>query len=140
MMDIVKRLRGIYRTPITDGLGPAGGEEPQNQREHVRSFPVAPIQQEAADEIDRLRAEVEALKRTLAMSVPRHLYDEVCAEADAMRKVFDAAENLVKVRGRYHAEMAYERIASAIDAAMKKSVTSNPEQPQTDCPHCQPSP
>lgn len=115
-MDIVKGLRGQI------------------------DWPRSGIQREAADEIERLRDEIAALKQTLAMSVPRHLYDEVCSEADALRKVFDAAENLVKVRGRYHAEMAYERLASAIDAAMKKSVTSNPEQPPTDCPRCPPSP
>lgn len=54
--DIVQRLRGHYRTPITDGLGPAGGEEPDNPNEHVRTFPTPPIQKEAADEIERLRS------------------------------------------------------------------------------------
>jgi len=47
--DLIRRLRGEYRTPITDGLGPAGGEEPDNAREHVRTFPGTPaIQTDAA--------------------------------------------------------------------------------------------
>jgi len=53
--DLINRLRGHYRTPITDGLGPAGGEEPDNPHEHVRTFPVPPIHKEAAAEIERLR-------------------------------------------------------------------------------------
>lgn len=57
--DLINRLRGHYRTPITDGLGPAGGEEPGNPHEHVRTFPVPPIHKEAAAEIERLR---EALR------------------------------------------------------------------------------
>ncbi|MBS7812312.1 hypothetical protein [Roseococcus pinisoli] len=50
------RLRGIYRTPITDGLGPAGGEEPDNPLEHVHTFETVPIQHEAAAYIERLEA------------------------------------------------------------------------------------
>lgn len=52
---LVDRLRGIYRIPITDGLGPAGGEEPDNPNEFVRRFETLPIHHEAADEIERLR-------------------------------------------------------------------------------------
>lgn len=58
--DLVNRLRGHYRTPITDGLGPAGGEEPDNPLEHVRTFFTPPIQKEAADEIERLSIQLEA--------------------------------------------------------------------------------
>lgn len=55
---LLDRLRGIYRLPITDGLGAVGGsEEPDNPREYVRRFQTAPIQHAAADEIERLRAE-----------------------------------------------------------------------------------
>ncbi len=54
-MDIVERLRGIYRAPITDGLGAAGGDEPDNPHEFVRKFETPPIQHDAADEIERLR-------------------------------------------------------------------------------------
>lgn len=56
MNDLVERLSGIYRIPITDGLGPAGGEEPDNPSEFVRRFEVPPIHREAAAEIKRLRA------------------------------------------------------------------------------------
>lgn len=54
--DLVKRLRGEYRIPITDGLGPAGGEEPDNSKEFVRRYPTCPIQLEAADRIEALEA------------------------------------------------------------------------------------
>lgn len=59
---LVDRLRGIYRTPITDGLGPAGGDEPDNPNEHVRRFKTPPIHHEAADEITRLRSWLECIE------------------------------------------------------------------------------
>lgn len=53
--DICNRLRGIYRIPITDGLGAVGsGDEPNNPEEFVRSFPSSPIMREAADSIEEL--------------------------------------------------------------------------------------
>lgn len=61
-IDIVNRLRGIYRIPITDGLGPAGGEEPDNPNEFVRRFETPPIQREAADHIEQQAAEIERLR------------------------------------------------------------------------------
>ena len=58
---LVERLRGFYRVPITDGLGPVGaGEEPDNPNEFVRNFETPPIQHEAASELDRLNAELDA--------------------------------------------------------------------------------
>jgi len=54
LKDLVRRLRGEYRIPITDGLGPAGGEEPENHKEFVRTFEVPPIQKEAADIVEGL--------------------------------------------------------------------------------------
>lgn len=62
MSDLVNRLRGEYRIPITDGLGAAGGEEPENDTEFVRTFPSTPIQVEAANEIERLRADFAKLR------------------------------------------------------------------------------
>jgi len=56
---LVDRLRGIYRIPIRDGLGAVGaGEEPDNPDEFVRHHKTPPIQHAAANEIERLRAEV----------------------------------------------------------------------------------
>lgn len=52
--DLVYRLRGIYRIPITDGLGPAGGEEPDNPDYFVRTFESTAINKEAADVIEQL--------------------------------------------------------------------------------------
>lgn len=65
MTDIVDRLRGIYRIPITDGLGAVGvGKEPDNPNEFVRQFETPPIQKEAAAEIERLRAALERISKT----------------------------------------------------------------------------
>jgi hypothetical protein len=66
MNDIVDRLRGIYRIPITDGLGAVkGSEEPDNENEFVRKFETPPIQKEAADEIEELRVKVEELETSI---------------------------------------------------------------------------
>lgn len=72
--DLIRRLRGEYRVPITDGLGSAGGEEPNNPNEFVRTFEVPPINKEAAGAIENLvRAVnchdelVETLKRAIHM-------------------------------------------------------------------------
>lgn len=54
---LVDRLRGIYRIPITDGLGATGGgEEPDNPTEFVRRFETPPIQNEAATVLEALCA------------------------------------------------------------------------------------
>ncbi len=52
--DLVQRLLGHYRIQINDGLGPAGGEEPDNPNEFVRTFETPPIQKEAAMAITSL--------------------------------------------------------------------------------------
>lgn len=64
---LVERLWGVYRVPITDGLGPAGGEEPDNANEFVWTFPVPPIHKEAAEEITRLRALLEKARDGLGL-------------------------------------------------------------------------
>ena len=67
MADLIDRLRGIYRIPITDGLGAVGGgDEPDNPNEFIRSFPVPPIHREAAAEIERLTAELASARALLA--------------------------------------------------------------------------
>lgn len=58
--DLARRLRGEYRIPITDGLGPAGGEEPDNAHEFVRHFPSPPIQNDAAAMLETLAAVLAA--------------------------------------------------------------------------------
>ena len=55
--ELVERLRGNYRVPITDGLGPVGGDEPDNPHEFVRRFETPPISKEAADAIEQLTLE-----------------------------------------------------------------------------------
>lgn len=97
----------------------------------------------AAREIERLRAEVQHWKanhdnrveaarvlierndlpfdRVPAYKHYLHLQEDVAAlraENESLRKVFDAAENLVKVKGRFHSEQAYGRLVTAV-AGMK---------------------
>ena len=58
--NLVKRLRGEYRVPITDGLGAVGsGSEPDNPCQYVRHFETAPIQHEAASRIEELERALE---------------------------------------------------------------------------------
>lgn len=60
---LVERLRGIYRIPITDGLGAVGsGEDPDNPDEFVRKFDTPPIQHEAATALEAQAAELAAVK------------------------------------------------------------------------------
>jgi hypothetical protein len=64
--DMIRRLRGVYRIPITDGCGAVGGgDEPDNPDEFVRSFQTPPIQLRAADTLDALTAEVRKLREAL---------------------------------------------------------------------------
>jgi hypothetical protein len=87
MSDLVERLRGIYRTPITDGLGPVGsGDEPDNPDEFVRTFPVPPIHRKAADEIERLTAERDAARA-----------DRDSHQREAIRAMEERASALAKV-------------------------------------------
>ena len=75
MTDLVDRLRGIYRIPITDGLGPVEtSEDPNSPSEFVRTFPTPPIQLEAAAEIERLQRAAEETTvfiRTMRLSDDR---------------------------------------------------------------------
>ncbi|RVP13106.1 hypothetical protein CN085_19535 [Sinorhizobium meliloti] len=90
--DLVERLRGIYRIPITDGLGPAGGEEPDNPNEFVRTFPSPPIQIEAAAEIDRLRRELEEARKALEPFAKIGGYMRYTPQARSVSVVYMAIE------------------------------------------------
>ena len=88
MSDLVERLRGIYRMPITDGLGSVGsGNEPDNPYEFVRTFPVPPIHREAAAEIERLTESNNALmvEREMLIKTKRDQIERLTAERDAAR-------------------------------------------------------
>lgn len=101
------------------------------------------VNAELNKEIERLRAEVQhwksnhdnrveavrvlierndlPLDRVPAYKHYLHLQEDVAAlraENESLRKVFDAAENLVKVKGRFHSEQAYGRLVTAV-AGMK---------------------
>ena len=86
----MERLQGIYRIPITDGIGAVGaGEEPDNPNEFVRSFETPPIQKEAADEITALRARVTELEAELKNNAVRIGFLE--GERDWYKNQFEAA-------------------------------------------------
>lgn len=59
---LTDRLRGKYVLPVNDGAGPLNGSTT-----FERNFPTPPIQQEAADMIDELRA---ALQRCAEARMP----------------------------------------------------------------------
>lgn len=93
--DMVKRLRGIYTVPVNDGAGPLNGSN-----EFTRAFDVPPIQREAADEIERLRAENAAIRT-------------VADEAELNREGIKAAHaDLRKLRARIEAAPVGELVAS----------------------------
>lgn len=81
---LVERLNGVYRIPITDGHGPAGGEEPDNPNEFVRTFEAPPIQREAAAAISALTAEQDARDGEIAAAV------ECCKDYAAAREQAEA--------------------------------------------------
>lgn len=61
MSDIVERLRGIYTVPVDDGGGLLDGKDT-----FTRTFDgLPPIWGEAADEIERLRAERDDYREAL---------------------------------------------------------------------------
>jgi hypothetical protein len=89
---LVDRLRGIYRIPIRDGLGPVGGgDEPNNPDEYVRRHATPPIQHAAADEIERLRA-------LLASAPTPHASREVDLDALILRIIPAVVEGLWDAR------------------------------------------
>lgn len=69
---------------------------------------------------DTLKNVHEAVCATLGIegddSLPELVADWVESDLAALRSVSDAAENLVKVKGRFHSEQAYQRLVAAIAA------------------------
>ena len=60
--DLLRRLRGIYVIPVTDGGGPLNGKETYTRTFDVEGFhqevyPTPPIYEEAAHAIEELLAE-----------------------------------------------------------------------------------
>lgn len=60
---------------------------------------------EAADAISVLQSELAAVRQ----------------ELEEAWKIREAAENLIKVKGRHHTEIAYQRLITALDAARKQT-------------------
>lgn len=83
--DLVRRLRGEYCIPITDGLGATGGgEEPDNPNEFVRRFETPLIQRMAADEIERLTAQAARLA-ALEQRLGPETIDALLADPDGSK-------------------------------------------------------
>lgn len=59
-LDIVEQLRGKVRVPVNDGAGLLDGKD-----FFERTFPTSKAAMEAADEIDRLRAELASARKAL---------------------------------------------------------------------------
>lgn len=99
---LVARLRGQYRIPINDGLGPVeGSEEPDNAQEYVRSYATPPIQRVAAAEIERLRAALDAAEKDNTNLSQQAL--ALLSERDAALARADAAEHALNMeRARVH--------------------------------------
>jgi hypothetical protein len=73
-LDLVDRLRGNYHLPVNDGAGPLNGS-----MTFSRQFETPPIQKEAADEIERLREEIEHLNGIITN------YADACADLERDR-------------------------------------------------------
>ena len=56
-LDIIERLRGKIRVPVNDGAGLLDGKD-----FFERSFPTSKVAMEAADEIERLRIVLQAMR------------------------------------------------------------------------------
>lgn len=70
MSDLVQRLRGIYTTSVNDGAGT-----------YTLTFPATSINLEAADEIERLRAEVERLRKSDS-DAAQYVESVICMRTD----------------------------------------------------------
>ncbi|MGE3582872.1 MAG: hypothetical protein AB7J28_15830 [Hyphomonadaceae bacterium] len=116
MSDIVERLRGVVRVPITDGLGPAGGEEPDNADFFVRTFPTSPLANEAADHIAAMREEIDLLRAR----APRAFI--MTRKAEWMRMFREAIGFLRTCRRQHHGTDLDGRrhLIGALEAAMKE--------------------
>ena len=121
---LVERLEGVYRVPITDGLGAVGGgEEPDNPNEFVRRFPTVPIQLEAASTIRALVAENERLREDIATRTMNWLKNNVTDKGEILRaeikaataeaKLYEAVEVLWTL---YHAACGPTGFAAAVRA------------------------
>jgi hypothetical protein len=72
---LIERLEGVYRIPIKDGLGPAGGDEPDNAKEFVRRFETPPIHHEAAAALRAILEREKVLEG--ALTGCSELFDEI---------------------------------------------------------------
>jgi len=96
--DLVKRLRGLYaKGPTMENGEPEFGWE---------QYPTTPLKLEAAEEIERLRKEIESLERfkTLYLSLRNHLEDLAFPPGDPRRGGRTEAEILSEVERKVKGE------------------------------------
>lgn len=105
--ELCARLRGEYRIPITDGLGAAGGNEPDNPNEFVRHFVTPPIQKEAATLIEQQAAEIERLREQWTA------FERIVAYASAS----EAEEMMAYLSGKDRSELAKARATASYAAS-----------------------
>lgn len=108
LSDLIRRLRGEYRVPITDGLGATGGgEEPDNPNEFVRKFETPPISKEAAQVIEFLIDNVTATNKIILELIDNCVrvtepvsagIDEVESTSDKISLSVEEAEEIRDVR------------------------------------------
>ncbi|BCH20154.1 hypothetical protein [Mesorhizobium sp. L-2-11] len=112
---LIDRLNGIYRIPITDGLGAVGaGEEPENPNEFVRKFETPPIHREAAAALTALQAENEKLLGTI---------DDMWTQFDRLRDATNRRKcgQAFMVGGRHIAPWGIvDHAISALDLSMMR--------------------
>jgi hypothetical protein len=124
--DLVKRLRGEYRIPITDGHGPAGGDEPNNPKEFVRHFETPPIQKEAAARIEALEGENAALKslHPEEMAGRKILFDE-CGKGHGNLRGENWVEHPCQICRAEAAEARAERLRVALEGIAANADTAS---------------
>lgn len=94
------------------------------QREHATDLAIyarmtpEQIEQMAVDLNNALAAKAEIESMYAAASASQAVFEiKVADELTRLRAIRDAAENLIKQRGRYNTEQAYKRLLVAVDEA-----------------------
>lgn len=113
--DLARRLRGEYRIPITDGLGAAGGEEPDNAHEFVRRFPSPPIQNDAAAMLEALAADLVAQKARADAA------EAVVTASEKRRQAAQLLWDVLEMTNGAHDGMSRDEVEALWDAVRKQS-------------------
>ena len=88
--DLVKRLRGIYTVPISDGCGPLDGKS-----EFTRTFKTPLIQHEAAARIEALEKQVASILGSPTLSLASKLASERNSIIEAQSQEINSLKQLI---------------------------------------------